>query len=270
MEKIIKCSDAAANAIIDPYLSWARSMWWYGEDCGRVLYEKLRLRDATGYNNRHKLIDEILLPEQDFHCCYCMRSIVDHTDDASIEHIIPQHTSTQDQMDVYFSHGGLNNNNVCLTPNYVRRNSVGAPYPHHVAYHNFAVACQKCNSSRGHNEIEPIFLFDNIENEVTYNQQTGEVEWIFDPAYVSVTPTLPTLEKLDLNRPLLKAIRAVWFYAKSQGLDPHIANREDLIYGAIGESLTIQPTMRDDEFNAFLSLNVEEIWKILLKYQYFG
>ena len=93
---------------------------------------------------------------------------------------------------------------------------------------------------------------------------------MFDPAYVSVTPTLPTLEKLDLNRPILKAIRAVWFYAKSQGLNPYIANREDLIYGAIGESLTIQPSMSDDEFNAFLSLNVEEMWKILLKYQYFG
>ena len=94
METIVKHNDAAANALIDPYLTWAQTQWWYGENCGAYMYNKLRLRDANGYNNRQRLIDEVLLPEQQHRCCYCMRHIVDRNDDASIEHIVPQHAAT--------------------------------------------------------------------------------------------------------------------------------------------------------------------------------
>ncbi len=272
METIVKNNDVSANALIDPYLSWARGEWWYGPNCGGDLYNKLRLRDANGDNNRQRLIDEILLPEQGHRCCYCMRHIDDRIDDASIEHIVPQHTSTRKALNHYFSarSGGLNSANVCLTPDYVRRGTVGSPYPHHLAYHNFVVACRECNSSRGHYEIEPVFLYAGIHNEVVYNDWTGEAEWAFDPAYVNSDPELPTLEKVGLNRPLLKAIRSVWFYAKRNGQDPAVAGREELIYGAVGESLEADSRMRDDEFDAYLSLNTDEMWNKLLKYDYFG
>ena len=272
METIEKHHDVAANAIIDSYLLWAQGQRWYGTNCGKILYEELRNKSATGTNNRHRLIDEILLPEQNNRCCYCMRYIVDHMDSASIEHIIPQHTATPAQMNKYFSprSGGLNIKNVCLTSDYVIRGSVKAPYPHHVAYHNFAVACKNCNSKRGHNEIDPFFLFAGISNEVIYDQQTGKVEWPLDSAYANPSPELPTLEKIDLNNPLLKAIRVVWFYAKKLGVDPDAINREELIYGAIGESLDAYPGMSDDEFNAYLNLTTDEMWKLLLKFDYFG
>ena len=272
METILKNNDAAANALIDPYLTWAKGQWWYGENCGSVLYNKLRFRDANGDNNRIRLIEEVLLPEQEHRCCYCMRHIADRMDDASIEHIVPQHTTTNAEMNHYFTarSGTLNSDNVCLTPDYVRRGNVGAPYPHHVAYHNFSVACRDCNSSRGNYVIEPIFLFAGIRGEVVYNDRTGEAEWALDPAYVNPVPELPTLEKVGVNRPLLKAIRAVWFYAKRNGLNPTTAGREDLIFGAVGDSLDAEPGMRDDDFDAYLSLNTDEMWDKLLKYDYFG
>ena len=117
METIVKNNDAAANALIDPYLAWAKSQWWYGESCGAVLYNKLRLRDANGDNNRQRLMEEVLLPEQNHRCCYCMRRIDDRMDDASIEHIVPQHTTTNEEMSHYFTarSGGLNSGNVCHT-----------------------------------------------------------------------------------------------------------------------------------------------------------
>jgi len=272
METIIKTRDTAANALIDPYLIWVQRQWWYGENCGTQLYNKLRLREVNGDNNRQRLIDEVLLPEQDYRCCYCMRHISNRMDDASIEHIIPQHTATQNEMNRYFSKrsGGLNSGNVCLTADYVRRGTVEAPYPHHVAYHNFSVACRECNSSREHSDIVPLFLFAGVHDEVVYNEYTGEVDWIYDPAYANPVPELPTLEKVGLNRPILKAIRAVWFHAKRNGLRLSVGRRENLIYGAVGDSLNANPKMRDDDFVAFLSLNTDEIWNTLLKYDYFG
>ncbi len=272
METIVKNHDAAANALINPYLTWAQRQWWYGVNCGARLYDKLRLRHATGDNNRQRLIEEVLLPEQSYRCCYCMRQIANRMDDASIEHIVPQHATTPAEINRYFSSksGGLNRRNVCLTDDYVRRGTVGAPYPHHLAYHNFTVACRECNSSRGHDDIEPLFLFVGIHDEVTYNEFTGEAEWTFDPAYANPVPVLPTLEKVGLNRPILKAIRAVWFHAKRNGLNPSTERRDKLIYGAVGDSLNANPGMRDDDFEAYLSLTTDEIWNLLLKYAYFG
>lgn len=271
MRTIVKNNDAVAVPIINTYLTWAKTQCWYGENCGNKLYGRLGLRLATGNNNKRWLVNNVLLPEQAYCCCYCMRHIDDYSDDASIEHIIPQHTSSDAEMNHYFSarSNGLNNRNVCLTPNYVKRGDVGAPYPHHVAYHNFAVACRECNRNRGRYEIEPLFLYAGIQEEVTYNRNTGEVEWVLDPVYSSLEPELPTLEKVGANRPLLKAIRAVWFYAKRNKLQPATANRDELIYGTVGDSLAVNPTMSDDDLNAYLNLNTDEIWNLLLKYDYF-
>lgn len=272
METIAKNNAARANAIIDAYLAWAKNQWWFGMNCGRLLYEKLNLRDATGNNNRQCLVDNILLPEQNYRCCYCMRRINNRLDDASIEHIVPQSTTSNGEMAQYFSarSGGLNAANVCLTPDYVRNGALAPPYPHHVAYHNFVIACRDCNAYRWHKEIEPLFLFAGIKNEVSYNADTGEVEWPLDPVYANPVPELPTMEKVGANRPIIKAIRAVWFYSKKNGLSPMTARREDLIYGAWGDSILAQPAMSDEDFEAYLSLNTEEMWNKLLKYDYFG
>lgn len=272
MKTIVKDHDIEANAIIDPYLAWAQTQRWYGEECGRKLYERLRLCVATGDNNRRKIVEDVLLPEQQHRCCYCMRRIDDHTDSASVEHIVPESTDTNVKLRHYFSprSAGLNAASVCLTPDYVRSGSVAPPYPHHVAYHNFAVACVECNSHRYHYEIEPIFLFEGIENEVTYDNHTGEMDWPNDPAYTNSMPELPTIEKVGLNRPLLKAIRAVWFYAKSRGIVPATANRNELVYKTVGESISAQPMMDENDFDAYLSLLKDEMWNLLLKYDYFG
>lgn len=272
MRTIVKNHDNEANAIIDPYLLWAQTQSWYGLQCGKQLYDKLRLRIATGENNRQRIVDEVLLPEQLHRCCYCLRRIDDHSDNASVEHIVPESTNSNRELTHYFSSrsAGLNSTNVCLTSDFISHGNVAPPYPHHVAYHNFAVACIDCNLHRGHSVIEPLFLFSGIENEVSFDSHTGEADWANDPVYSNPMPELPTIEKLGLNRPLLKAIRTVWFYAKSKKIPLATANRNNLIYEIIGESLAFQPIMADEDFNAYLSLTKDEMWNTLLKYDYFG
>lgn len=271
METIEKNQDAAANAVIRPYLTWAQTQRWYGMNLDH-LYNKLGLKLATGVNNKQRLVNSILLPEQANRCCYCMRRMVDHTDDASIEHIVPQSTTSRADLTRYFSarSGGLNAANVCLSQDFINNGSVAPPYPHHVAYHNYVVACKRCNSARWHHPIEPIFLFAGIKAEVNYDEYTGEAVWPLDPAYSNPNPILPTLEAADVNRSMLKAIRVVWFYVKRNGLDPATENRSNLIYGAVGDSLAASPAMSDDDFDAYLSLNTDEMWNLFLKYDYFG
>ena len=78
------------------------------------------------------------------------------------------------------------------------------------------------------------------------------------------------MDAADVNRPILKAIRVVWFYIKRNRLSPTATNRGDLIYGAVGDSLVANPAMSDADFDAFLSLNTDEMWNLFLKYDYFG
>ena len=73
-----------------------------------------------------------------------------------------------------------------------------------------------------------------------------------------------------MNRLLLKAIRAVWFYARSRGIAPATANRNESVYETVGESLSAQPLMDESDFDAYLSLLKDEMWNLLLKYDYFG
>lgn len=273
MKTIFKTNNTDANAIIDPYLALAKNESWYGINCGDRLYEEFKRKDNNGDNRRDLIIDQVLLPEQDNHCCYCMRRIDNHADNATIEHIVPESVVSASQINHYFSarSAGLNSGNVCLTNDYVNNGSVPPPYPHHVAYHNYTVACKDCNSNRSNEVIEPLFLFPGIESEVVYDSLTGEVNWPNDPVYSnSQSLSRPTLEKIDLNRPLLKAIRAVWFYAKREGIIPSMDNRNDLISGAFGEVYSHSVSMKDEDFRAYLNLFTEEMWKRALKYSYFG
>ena len=271
METIVKNQSTAANAIIDKYLNWAKTQRWYGVNINN-LYKKLGLKLATGFNNRQKLLDEVLLPEQSNRCCYCMRRIVDHNDDATIEHIVPQSTTTSEGMNFFFSvrSGGLNATNVCLSQDFINNGSTPPPYPHHVAYHNFVVACEKCNSGRSNHKISPLFLFDGIQREVIYDKFTGKAEWQRDPAYTNPSPVLPTLDQAGVNRPILKAIRVLWLYVKRNNLNLSKETRSNLIYAAIGESLAFNSAMNDDDFKAYFDLDTDEMWNLFLKYDYFG
>lgn len=274
MKYILKNNESDANSIIDGYLSFAKSQPWYRAS---ELYRSFR-----GSRGKHDLIDQILLPEQEHLCCYCQMHIADHTDSyATIEHIIRQSTPNAAAMERYFKpeYIGLNQFNVCHSDDYVAGHSLPGQYPHRVAYHNFAIACQECNSNRGHQEIDPPFLYPDIEQETTYNLQTGEVNWNGDPVrHDPMNFDKLTEDKLHLNRPLLKAIRTVWFYGSKHPTQTYstpdtvttIEERNELVYRAFGEALSASESFTVEDLNSFLSLLTEHFWNITLKYKYFA
>lgn len=272
MKYIDKSNEQAANLIIDSYLSFARRQPWY---CAKELYNGFR-----GGRGKHNLIDSVLLPEQHHLCCYCQKRISDHTDpDATIEHIIRQGIPDFASMLPYFKpeYTGLNAQNICHTDDYVHNGWSPKPYPHKVAYHNFAIACDKCNTARGHQEIDTPFLYPDIETKVEYDRSTGKAEWKNDP----FVPTLKekfTLDKLGLNDPLLKAIRAVWLFGKDHPAEDYstpdtvktLGQRRELIFRAMGESFAHNRFFSIDDENSFLKLITDEFWNELLKYDYFA
>lgn len=271
MKYIAKVNDINANQIIDSYLAFAEQQPWYSAS---ELY-----RGFWGSRGKHKLINSVLLPEQNNQCCYCQKHISGHTN-STIEHIIRQN-SDRSVMARYFKHKflGLNSNNICYTEDYVGGTSAFGQYPHKVAYHNFAIACSMCNSARGHHEIDPPFLFPDIEQKVVYDSSTGEMMWLLDPEVIKIVPTeRPTVEKVNLNSSLLKAIRSVWFYGKRH---PHTdystpdtvkteKQKQELVYEAFGEAMSNRDDFDMDNMNAYLGLLTPHFWNETLKYSYFG
>lgn len=272
MEFIDKTRDADANATIAPFLRQAIGQ----PTCNaNSIYDEWRR-----FNNGHeknRMIDDVLLVEQMHRCCYCMKRIENHLDkDATIEHVIPQSVQTQEGLDKYFKlrYDGLNEDNICLTEDYLNGHATKpSAYPHRLAYHNFAIACEKCNSLRGNKYVEPLFLKNNIAEEIRYND-AGEMRWMNDPVYTDSNAfDLPLVEKIDLNRPLLKAVRAIWFYAKKSNISLKTlspGDRDEIIYNALGTAFDANPNMSAREFGVFVDLLKNEFWNVLLKYDFFG
>ena len=251
MEYIDKCNEGLANPIIDAYLQTRRGRWsestLYREFCGA---------------QKHDIIDNVLLPEQDNKCCYCLKTIADHCDDATIEHIIPQSTTSFAQAQHYYNGrpSRLNARNVCLTADFLANNETCPPYPHRVAYHNMTVACDRCNNKRDSNEIEPLFLYNTIHDEVSYDKGTGKVFWECDPGLI------PTVETVGLNDPIMRAIRVTWFYIDANNLQWRTMTRSELLYGALGYAIDHGC---NDLLKALMDLDTDTMWVNFVKYEYF-
>lgn len=262
MEWICKINTVTANTIIDTYLGIVKIPSQY--------YKRSLYQGFSSNFGRNNLIDDVLLPEQNHKCCYCMRRMCNHRD-GTIEHIIPESIQPQD-MDHYFDLGlnGLDSSNICHTEQFMSGNSLPGQYPHEVAYYNYAMACPKCNERRGCKTIHPLFLYPNIKNEVFYIRQTGKVIWRNEPNFLD-----PTIEKLELNSNQLKAIRSVWIYGHDHPTStystPDTVNskleREELVYRAFGESLLAD---ENTSLDTYLGLLNEAGWNLLLEYQYFA
>lgn len=272
MKAIVKNQAANANLLIDQYLNWARRQRWFSF---RQIY-----RHFTNRYGKSNLIDNILLPEQNHLCCFCQRRLADHTC-STIEHIIPKSKNNAAEIVPYFQLGypGLNANNICHSIDFVNNNHLQGQYPHEVAYYNFVIACEKCNGNRDCDFVEPLYLDSNKVNDVAYDRKTGEVTWRTDPVYTNPnTLDRPTLEKIELNTPLLKAIRAVWLYGKDYPTDTYstpdtiqnLQDRSDLVYRTLGAALDSDPYLDNEDLNAYIELLKNGIWQLVLEYDYFG
>ena len=232
MEWIKKDKEEEANNLIKKFLEEAKK---YGSTA-QTLYNDFCNRNFASNNSnesyKKQILDKVLLPEQNYKCCYCMKDI---SKTSTIEHIIPQtlDSNNNEEFNFYFNTKAkkLNNNNVCSTIDYINKGfSILPSYPHKVAYHNIVAVCSTCNNNRGSKKIEPLFLYENIRNEVNYDESSGEMMWTND-AY-------NTIDNVCLNREELKFIRAICFHLKRNKQSVKITQeeRDNVVNNVFGEA----------------------------------
>ena len=179
-------------------------------------------RDISCYVNlTYKNFDKsnlrsLLLNEQKYFCCYCMRSISDT--DTTLEHIIPNKEKETAVFDKYKLFGDINDN-VFLWLDDMSSTQISQlpPFPHILAYENLVASCkgiipekssaQCCNIKRGEEEIIPVFYITNARNEFNYDV-SGVI--VCDSKYYD------TIEVLGLEAPTLQRFRRCWLNLPSQ------------------------------------------------------
>ena len=163
----------------------------------------------------------LLLREQGYHCCYCMRAISfkGHT---TIEHILPRKTRATESDIIlhYLNFTRFMKRYVMWSPEPPVKRVTRPPYPHFCSYENMVVSCDGsirdmnnpdesyssrlhscCNNFRSNKEIIPMFYLKNIKQILTY-ERDGELTC--DDKYEA------TIKALNLQHETLKLMRKAW------------------------------------------------------------
>lgn len=224
---------------------------------------------------REGKMTHLLLREQGYMCCYCMRSISfkRHT---TIEHVLPRMTKRTDDNAIihYLNSSRFMKRYVKWTEEPPRQRVKVPPYPHYCAYENLVVSCDGsiydlhnpdcqysrslhncCNNIRGNKEIIPMFFLERIDRLLIY-ERDGELT--YDEMFES------TIKAIRLEYDTLKLMRRAWasiceYYSV-----------EDVKYAITDDDLR-NLIIDDSRLSAFDGnlLRRSTFWNLLYEYRWF-
>jgi hypothetical protein len=189
-----------------------------------IVSQRLNGYDCSYYNFTRtpfkNQLRDILIDEQKYLCCYCMRSLYKN-ETTTLEHVIPKGTETtianlnqyKVKYPLYFTE--------VIHRDLFTLISIYPPYPHQIAYQNIVASCNGvlhensksgfcCNQKRGNTEIVPLMFDANISNKVTYTR-SGIINSLN-------TDINTTIWILNLNNETLKEIRILWAKIKYKNI----------------------------------------------------
>ena len=224
---------------------------------------------------RQRLINEVLIQEQDGLCCYCMRRLSE-CKKMTIEHVMPNHAVDKTELDKYRTRAteldGLPHSEdfKSLSP------ITYPPHPHSIAYQNLLLSCdgnlfnesptpQCCNLKRKHTFLLPFVLYSNIIQTFIYTED-GMAEWQEDPEPPESRGN--AMRILGLNKSILKMVRRIWFFCTDNNLNPHKEEKDFVINTMMGY-LNL-PSMNEEDINMLLNFKKDKYWKLLLEYDAFA
>lgn len=224
---------------------------------------------------RQRLINEVLIQEQDGICCYCMRRLSE-CKKMTIEHVMPNHAVDKTELDKYRTRAteldGLPHSEdfKSLSP------ITYPPHPHSIAYQNLLLSCdgnlfnesptpQCCNLKRKHTFLLPFVLYSNIIQTFIYTED-GMAEWQEDPEPPESRGN--AMRILGLNKSILKMVRRIWFFCTDNNLNPHKEEKDFVINTMMGY-LNL-PSMNEEDINMLLNFKKDKYWKLLLEYDAFA
>ena len=166
-------------------------------------------------------LTRLLLREQDYLCCYCMRTISfkNHT---TLEHVMPRKTKITDHNTIshYLNVARFMKRYVRCTQEPPSRRVIFPPYPHYCAYENLVASCDGsicdinnnlvsypgrlhncCNNKRGNKVIIPLFYLRGVDEIIRY-ERDGSLT--YDEKYKD------TIKAINLEFGTLKTIRKAW------------------------------------------------------------
>lgn len=223
---------------------------------------------------RQRLVDDVLMPEQNGHCCYCMRNL-SGCKKVTVEHIMPNHAADKAELDEYRRQttelDGLPHSNdfKAMMP------IVYPPHPHSIAYQNLVLSCDGdlfkestkpvcCNLKRKHRFLPPFVLYPNIMLTFVYTVD-GMAEWTEDPEPPESKEN--AMRILGLNNFMLRMIRRIWFFCNDNSLNPQRDGKEVVINTILG--YWASPDTNEGEINMLLNFKKDKYWNLLLEYDSF-
>lgn len=228
-------------------------------------------------NETHKDED---LQNGEGYCCYCMRRINASNIHSTIEHVIPKSVSDIDTYSKYFSVPSEleADQHVMVLKEvfFTRHKNQAPPFPHHIAYENFAASCDGrlpqsnsqhkcCNNFRGDNYIPPIMFMRNIHNEFKYKSQSGFVIWKDNPN-IDKRSRKDYIDTLGLNCEKLRMIRMIWAYLSSNQMDCNLSQVDRRM--VIDK---LRPNIQYFDKDLFQDFLVnDDYWNLLEEYRYFN
>ena len=221
-----------------------------------------------------RLKDEVLMSEQDGHCCYCMRNL-QTCRKVTVEHIMPNHAVNKEELDEYRIRptelDGLPHPDDFKAMNPIAY----PPHPHSIAYQNLVLSCDGdffrenskamcCNLKRMHKFLPPFILYPDIAQRFVYTVD-GMAEWIDDPEPPESKDN--AMRILGLNTSVLRMVRRIWFFCNDNALNPLLGNRENIINTMMGNFNPSSTT--ENEINMLLNFKKDKYWNLLLAYDAF-
>lgn len=224
---------------------------------------------------KQRLVNEVLLPDQNGLCCYCLRKLSECRK-MTVEHIMPNHAADKKELDEYRKRptalDGLphaNNFRAMADVKY-------PPHPHSIAYQNLVLSCDGdllkenakpvcCNLKRGHRFVPPFVLYEDIEQTFQY-MADGTAEWTEDPEPPESKENAVRI--LGLNTSLLKMIRRIWFFCNDNGIDVLSTDKDVIVNTMIG--YIANPDTMEREIHSLLNFKKDKYWKLLLEYDAFA
>lgn len=212
----------------------------------------------------------LLLEEQGYVCCYCMRKLA-NDNNTTLEHVVPRSTNSQAQLNTYLHYATVNGN-VCLQSVFNNANTKlpTPPYPLEIAYENLTASCKGdfpgsvtyhiCNHKRGNEYIELLFYVPTIEQEIRY-QKAG----LLLPLNTNYDNSIVVL---NLNYDSLEHIRQVWYHLSGVSMtEIELITTESERNEILTINLIGLPAARRNQLIA--DFKTEIFWDILMQYSWF-
>lgn len=239
-------------------------------DATNNCYSEIGYEETAFRNNLKQTLRQILLQEQNYHCCYCMRIIVES--ETTLEHIIPKSTDSLVNLNLY-THHPIIQDNVCLQSEYENASTlrISPPFPLEIAYENLTASCYGnfpsgttyhiCNHKRQNELVEPLFYISTIQNDIIY----------LKGGLISSTNTTynSTIITLNLNYDSLERIREVWYHLSIIPLADIIQANTVILRNQILTLNLISIVDLNRKTRLINDFKIESLWNILLKYQWF-